>query len=293
MRLRRRGLLAGLAGIALARPALARTYSDTVSSVGENLDTIRAKGRIRIAFYRDFAPFSAEGPQGWAGIDVDLAGLIAQELGVGLETVPFPAGENVDDDLRNMIWRGSVVDHSWANLMLHAPVSRELELRNELVVLFGPYCIERLAMALDPARFDGELTAAALVGHRIGVEVDTLGDFWLSMTQGGALRELTVHFREADQAIAALAQGEVAAVIAPLSQLEAGLGPERGRMEIVDNLFDGLAVTHWPIGCAVRENARDLGYAVGDIMAAAVRDGRIAAIFARHGVTWHSPAAAE
>ena len=99
--------------------------------------------------------------------------------------------------------------------------------------------------------------------------------------------------READQAIAALAQGEVAAVIAPLSQLEAGLGPERGRMEIVDNLFDGLAVTHWPIGCAVRENARDLGYAVGDIMAAAVRDGRIAAIFARHGVTWHSPAAAE
>ena len=293
MRPDRRGLLVGLAAAVLAQPARARSYGDTVSSVGENLDTIRAKGRIRIAFYRDFAPFAFEGPAGWEGIDLDLARLIAQDLGVRLEPMPFTAGETVDDDLRNAIWRGSVVDHSWANLMLHAPVNRELELRNELVVLFGAYFVERLALALDPGRFDGELTAAALAGHKIGVEIDTLGDFWLSMTQGGALRASTVHFRGPGQAVAALLEGEVTAVVAPMSQLEAGLGTERARMEIVDNLFEGLAMTRWPIGCAVRENARDLGYAVGDIVAAAVRDGRVAAIFARHGVTWRSPVTTE
>ncbi|MEK0084499.1 substrate-binding periplasmic protein [Benzoatithermus flavus] len=294
----RRRLLAGLCGLGafgLARPILARTYADTVNTVGENLDELRAKGRIRIAFYRDFAPFSYEDADGhWAGIDVEIAGLIAKSLGLGLDLMPIQAGETVDDDLRNAVWRGTPIDKSWANLLLHVPVSRELEVRNELVAIFGAYHVEKLALALDPARIEGGAFSLDLLsGHTIGVELDTLGDFYLSMTAGGRFREATRRFHGTGEAVAALVAGEVAAVIAPAGQIEGLLGPERGRFELLTDVFPGLAVTSWSVGCAVRENARDLGYAVGDIVAAAVKNGTMAGIFGRHGVTYRAPVVME
>jgi ABC-type amino acid transport substrate-binding protein len=293
MMLRRRLLrhLCVLAAADLARPALARTYAGTVNTIGESLDEIRAKGRIRIAFYRDFRPFSYEAAGGsWAGIDLEVAGLIARGLGVALEPMPIRAGETMDDDLRNAVWRGATVDKSWANLLLHVPVDRQLEIRNELVVIFGAYHVEKLGLALDPSQIEGgEFSLDLLAGHEIGVELDTLGDIYLSMTQGGHFREATRRFHHPEEAAAALVAGEVAAMIAPMSQIEGLLGAERGRFELLTDVFPGLAMTAWPIGCAVRENARDLGYAVGDIVAAAVRDGTMAGIFSRHGVTYRAP----
>lgn len=291
---RRRLLEAGLYGLAaagLARPTDARTYADTVNTIGESLDELRAKGRIRIAFYRDFAPFAFEGEGGrWAGIDVEIAGLIASRLGLELEPMPIQAGETVDDDLRNAVWRGATVDKSWANLLLHVPVSRELGIRNELVVIFGAYHIEKLGLALDPAQVEGgEFSLDLLAGRPIGVELDTLGDVYLSMTSGGRFREATRRFRRPDEAVEALVGGEVAAVVAPMSQIEGLLGPERGRFELLTDVFPGLSVTSWAIGCSVRENARDLGYAVADIVAAAIRDGTMAGIFSRYGVTYRAP----
>ena len=44
----------------------------------------------------------------------------------------------------------------------------------------------------------------------------------------------------------------------------------------------------WNIGLATKENARDLAYAVGDVMTALTEDGSMAAIFQRYGVT-HTP----
>jgi ABC-type amino acid transport substrate-binding protein len=291
---RRRLLRAGLGGLAaagLARPVPARIYADTVSTIGETLDEVRAKGRIRIAFYRDYRPFSYEEEGRWTGIDLEIARLIADGLGVALEPMPLTAGETVDDDLRNAVWRGLVVDKSWANLLLHVPVARELELRSELAVIFGAYHVEKLGLALDPDQVEGgAFSFDLLAGRRIGVELDTLGDVYLSMTGGGRLREGAVRFRRPEEAAEALLGGEVAAMIAPLSQIESLLGPDRARFELLVDVFPGLAVTSWPIGAAVRENARDLGYAVGDILAAGVKDGAVAAAFARHGVTHRAPA---
>jgi ABC-type amino acid transport substrate-binding protein len=290
MRLQRRHLLLAAAA-GLARPAFARTYADTVNTIGENLDELRAKGRIRIAFYRDFRPYAFEEATGrWVGIDAEIAGLIAKGLGLELEPMPVQAGETVDDDLRNVIWRGATVDKSWANLLLHVPVNRTLEIRNELVAIFGAYHVEKLGIALDPAQVEGgEFSLDLLAGHAIGVELDTLGDFYLSMTGGGRFREAAHRFHRPDEAVAALVAGEVAAVIAPLGQIEGLLGPERGRFELLTDVFPGLSITAWPIGCCVRENARDLGYAVGDIITAAIRDGTMASLFARYGVTYRAP----
>ena len=114
-------MLAGLAALAAPLPARARIYADTVNTVGESLDQIRAKGRLRVGVYADFAPFSADGAAGPQGIDVDLARLIAERLGVRLDLVLIQAGDTVDDDLRNYVWRGTVVDHGWSTCCCMCP----------------------------------------------------------------------------------------------------------------------------------------------------------------------------
>ena len=54
-------MLGGIAACALSGAAHARIYADTVNTVGESLDEIRAKGRLKVAVYEDFAPFSVDG----------------------------------------------------------------------------------------------------------------------------------------------------------------------------------------------------------------------------------------
>jgi ABC-type amino acid transport substrate-binding protein len=284
--------LGGAAGLALGGTAWARTYHDTVNTVGRNLDELRADGRIRIAVYADFAPFSAMSSGIPVGIDVDIARLIARQLDLALDLWPVTAGDSVDDDLRNYVWRGTLVGREVVNLMLHVPYSRELELRSELVALFAPYFRESLAVARDPDGIGNGPLLDALDEQRVAVELDSLSDVYLSSVQGGRLRSSVVRFLSAEEAIAALRAGEVAACMGLRSQIEAGLGGERGRIDIWPLPLPGLAVTSWPIGLAVRENARDLGWAANEIVEAAIRDGTMAAIFAAHGITYRPPALA-
>jgi ABC-type amino acid transport substrate-binding protein len=257
--------------------------------VGESLDEIRAKGRLKVAVYEDFAPFSATRDGRLAGIDCDIARLLAERLGLQLDLSPVQAGDSVEDDLRNHVWRGGLVDRSVANLMLHVPYSRELETRSGLSVLVQPYYTESFAVACDPHRLDGDASLAALAGSTIGVELDSLPDFYLGSTLGGRLREGLVHYRRPEDGLDALLRGEIAAFMGLRSQVEARLGSERERFDLDSIPLPGLAGASWPVGAAVRENARDLGYAAGDVLADAVRDGTIAAIFAVHGISFHPP----
>lgn len=291
MRLDRRRALAGLVALAAPLPAGARGYGDTLSTVGESLDQIRAKGRLRVGVYADFAPFSAAGAGGPRGIDVEIARLIADRLGIALELVLVQAGDSVDDDLRNHVWRGTVVDHAMVNLLLHVPYSRELETRSELAVLVQPYFTETLVIARDPGQVEegGEPDLEVLAGLRIGVELDSLPDFYLGATLGGRLRDGIVHFRRPEEALAALLAGKIAAFMGLRSQVEAALGAEAARFDLGPIPLPGLRLTGWAVGAAVRENARDLGYAAGDILAAAARDGTLQAIFRAHGVDYRPP----
>ena len=290
MTLARRGVLAGLAALAAPLPARARIYADTVNNVGESLDQIRAMGRLRVGVYADFAPFSTDGLAGPQGIDVDLARLVADRLGVRLDLVLIQAGDTVEDDLRNYVWRGTVVDHALVNLLLHVPYNRELELRSELAVLVQPYFTETLVIARDRAQMsdDGEAGLAGLAGRRIGVELDSLPDFYLGSVLDGRLRDGVVHYRP-EAALAALLAVELAAFMGLRSQVEAGLGDQAGRFELGPLPLPGLRLTSWAVGAAVRENARDLGYAAGDILAAAVKDGTVGRIFQAHGIAYQRP----
>src|SRR5680860_1237704 len=123
--LRRAGLAISLACAALSIAAPARA----------DLEKIRQTGILKVAVCDEFAPFSADS----AGIDVDLATALAKKLGLKMSLLPFPAGENLNDDLRNMVWKGHYLGYGPADLLMHVPVDRNLMAANDKVEIFAPY----------------------------------------------------------------------------------------------------------------------------------------------------------
>ena len=74
--------------IAVAVAACALSFSPAAAAEG-GLDDIIERGKIAIAVPLDFAPFGSAGPDlKPQGYDIDMANLIAEDLGVELELVP-------------------------------------------------------------------------------------------------------------------------------------------------------------------------------------------------------------
>lgn len=255
-----------------------------------SLDEIMEKGSIRIGVYRDFPPFSYRDDAGkLVGIDVDIGREIATRMGLKVNYMELTADENVDDDLRNGVWKGHYLGGGVADVMLHMPVDRELNIRNDLVVLFGAYYQDSFLVARDPVRTGGVETLPVFAYEKIAVELDSLPDLYLSGAFGGRLLPGMVRFATPTEAVDALVKGEVAGVMAPVSQLEAGLRDHRDRFEIAAVPTPGLMKVSWDVGVAVKHTYRALGYAVGDVIDAMEADGTMTRIFADHGVTWRPP----
>lgn len=265
---------AALLGLAAAQTAVAAP-----------LDTVRERGSLRLAVYRDFPPFSSGQGQAVRGVDVELGREIAARLGLKPEFMLLTADENVDDDLRNGVWKGSVVGGPVADVMLHVPYDRQLDIRNDLVVIFGPYFEERLVVA----RREDTPSLPTLNGEAIGVEIDSLADLYLSGAFGGRLRDTLRRYLNLTEAGEALRRGEITGLVGPRAEVEAALGDLNGDFKLSAPPTPGLLKASWPLGMAVKHDSRDLAYAVGDIVAAMVEDGTVAAIFARHGLTYVRP----
>jgi ABC-type amino acid transport substrate-binding protein len=65
----------------------------TVQAQVRTYDDMIAAGELKVAVYKDFAPYSFEDGGQPRGVDVDLAKALAKALGVRLELVWAPAGE--------------------------------------------------------------------------------------------------------------------------------------------------------------------------------------------------------
>ncbi len=255
--------------------------------VGQSLDDIRKQGFIRIAVYEDFAPFSYREKGKLKGVDIDLGRLIATELGVEARFIETAADENVDGDLRNNVWRGKLVGGQIANVMLHIPYDRELACRNEMVLLNGQYYDEQLAIAYRKADYPEDPPLPAFFRFdTVGVENDTLSDFYLSGLANGQVLPNMRRYPTPGAAMKALDEGEVMAVMGPLSQLEHGLSDA---MAVHTPPLPGLAKSSWPLGVAVRHNWRPLSYEIDDVIRYAIEDGRMEEIFTNHGLTYHKP----
>ncbi len=252
-------------------------------------DEIIKRGTLKIAVYKDFPPYSSRVQGNLVGLDVDLGHMIAGELGVKAVFRELPAGEDVGDDLRHAIWKGHFLGMPINDLMLHVPSEREFALRNEMVVIFGSYFQEQLVIVRNVVK-TGEMPTLAVFRHEnIGVELDSLPDFFLTGFGGGTLRDKVIHYATVAEAVDAMLNEEVAAVFAPRTQIEAALGepPDKYRIETV--LAPGLAKDRWNLGVAVSTQNRQLGYAIDDIVAGMVANGKIEALFTRHGLSYHPP----
>ncbi|MBN9887801.1 substrate-binding periplasmic protein [Salipiger abyssi] len=287
--------MAALAGLALAGPAFARCgdwvpqpkpQNASRDIVGQDLDQIVERGFIDFAAYEDFAPWSYQEKGKPVGVDIEIGRLIAQDLGVEARFQLVPAGENLDADLRNNVWKGPVIGGRVSNVMLHVPYDSEYACRVEQVVFTGQYAAEQIAIAYREEAYPEEKPVPAYFRFdTVAVENDSISDFYLTSFANGQLAQGVRRYPSYAAAMGALAAGETMAAMGPLAQLEAGAAPGIG---IHQPPLAGFAVSRWTVGVAVHMRYRALGYAVDDAIRAGLEDGRIAAIFAAHGVT-HLP----
>lgn len=245
---------------------------------------IQQSGSLKVAVYKEFAPFSDEDK----GIDVDLAEALARRLGLKLKLLPFPAGEELGDDLRNMVWKGHYLGYGPADVMLHVPVDAALMAQNAQVKIFAPYHVETIRLVRDARTVPLFDSLDRLVGKRIGVEKVSISGMVILGEGDGRLRAGTRIYNSAREALDQLKAGEVDAVLANRSEIEAVFRGDPA-FPLHDVAFQRLPRSGWAVGMAVRkddtEMARLLQAAINDMAAS----GELKAIFARHGVQVVTP----
>ncbi len=263
---------------------------DPASTMARPLDDVIETKYLRVFVYEDFEPYSYKGPDGkMTGIDVEIAEKMAKSLGVELRLFVRGADETVDDDLRNNVWKGHYIGGGIADVMMHVPVDEGLRKRNPLVVIFGRYYTERMAIASDPNQVGSAETLAPYLSQKIGVELDTLADFYLSSpsTFNGRLRNNVVRYRVFKDAIEGLKKQEVAGLMGPRGQLEAAVKATNRDYTVSSPPFRGMAIPRWDVGMAVfAEDSRDLGYELGDIILKLRKSGELEAIFNKYGLSY-------
>ena len=252
-----------------------------------DLAQVKARGQIRVALYKDFEPFSDD-EKGGSGVDFDIARLLAEKLGVKLQPLWFDADENTDDDLRNMVWRGTLFGYGPADFMMHVPVDKEYMAKNDKVIFFAPYYRERFAIARNLERVDKIESLEAFRSQKIGVEGATYPDTILLSADAGAYRANVVHYKTAGEAIQGLKNGEVSAVMAMQGELEGGLAGAKG-FAISEPPLPVINRRQWPLGLAVKAGHEELARALQQALNELASDGSLAKAFARHGVTYRAP----
>ena len=274
---RRRLLMAGSAALAtLALPALAQDKPA--------LQRIRERGSLVVGIYNEMPPFHVGGQ----GIDVALAGALARALEVKLTLLPFNADENMNDDLRNLVWRGHYLGFGPADVLLHVPVDRPLMAANPRVSIFGPYYRERVMIARDLARAPRLDSLADLGSQKIAVPGQSLAGWLLIGADSGKYRDqLTTKLKDGTEAAALLQRGEVVAAAGHASELESVLaGDARFAIEPLPlpRMKDG-----WVIGMAVKKENDDLAQALQAAINTLTDNGELGRMFAAGRVAWRKP----
>ncbi|MGL4235106.1 substrate-binding periplasmic protein [Tabrizicola sp.] len=282
-------MIAGLAGPAFARcesvvPA-ERPQNTPYEDVGREFDAIVDSGWIEFAVYEDFRPWSWEQDGKAAGVDVEIGKLIAGALGVEARFRLVQAGENLDADLQNYVWKGAAIGGRVSDVMLHVPYDSDYACRVEQVVFTGQYVQDGVAIAYDAAKYPEKGPTPSYFRYdTVGVENDSISDFYL--TSVGQLGDTVHRYKSTLLAMDALAAGEIMAVMGPKGEIEGNLAPG---ITVHEPPMMGFERGHWTLGVGISEQHRDLAYAVDDAVASALADGRIAAIFAAHGMSFGPP----
>ncbi len=254
--------------------------------IGQDIDQITERGFMTFALYEDYAPYSWEEKGKPRGVDVEIARLIADYIGVEPRFRFVAAGENLDADLRHNIWKGPLIGGAVSNVMMRVPYDSAFKCRVEQAVFPGQYHQESVAIAYAKADYpDGGPVPAYFRFDTVAVENDSIADFYLTSFAGGQTSAGVRRYKTMAQAMEALNAGEVMAAMGPLAQLEFHAGD---RVAIHQPPLPGLAKGKWTLGTAVHFAYRPLSYTVGDAVFEGLSTGTIAGIFEAYGLT-HVP----
>jgi ABC-type amino acid transport substrate-binding protein len=254
------------------------------------VDEVTESGKLVVFAYSDYAPYSWVGEDGPQGIDVEIARHFGKALGVEVNFLIRGADENFDDDLRVNIWKGDLIHGKTADVMMHAPFDRDVDIRNEFIVLTAPYFQEQMALVFNKAIHPAVETFGRFVSKPIAVEVDTAGDFFLSGAFRGQLQDSVQRGRTFADAQRLYLDGSVGALLGSRAQAEwVAFQVSDIESGIAQPPMPGIVRNGWPIGIAVKHDSRDLGYAVGDVLTELTESGQMQAIYARYGVEWLPP----
>ncbi len=260
--------------------------------VGQDLDQVIERGFMTFAVYDAYPPYSWLEGETPRGVDVDIAKLIAGEIGVEPRFTFVMSGENLETDLRLNIWQGSALNAPVSNVMMRVPYDSHFACRVEQVVFNGQYAEESIAIAYAKKDYPENPPVPAYFRiDTVGVENDSISDFYLTGFAGGQTAAGVRRYPTVAAAMQALADGEVMAAMGPRGQLEyaiAQLGPEAG-IGLHQPPLPGLAKSRWTLGTGEHFAHRPLAYAVDDAIAAGLADGRIAKIYESYGMTHQPP----
>lgn len=285
---RRLRLMAGLALLAAAVFGVAHADDETP----DRLDVVRQKGSIEYIVYRDFPPYSYEKDGAFAGVDVDMGAALAKELGLKATFRTFIPGDDLDDDLRNYIWRGTIVGGAVGDVMLHVGADPRYVVRQEKVSIFGVYFREAVALSFDTRSFTSYSTLGDLKGHKVGVELGSLSDQYLTNFEGGSLSSSMTRCAVLSDCVKQYAEGKLDAMVAPRGELQ-GLMFTQGAKDHLSApqplQLQGIFHGAWELGIAVKKDSPKLRDALANAMAKLIEAGELKAIYARHGIDYATP----
>ena len=241
-------------------------------------------GTLKVAVYNDFAPFAEKG----AGLDVDIAAALAKKMALQLSVLPFNAGDDVGDDLRNMVWKGHYLGYGPADVMMHVPVDASLANRNDKVTIFAPYLRESVRVVRDVQKLPNYSNVDSLAGQKIAVDGTSLGAMLILGYKNGQFREDVKLFGSATEALGKLKNGEVSAVIANQAEIDAVLQQDP-KFALSELRLPLLPQNGWVVGMAVKNDNPALVEALTNALKAITDSGELAQIFAKYHVQWVKP----
>ena len=265
-----------------------------------SIEEIQESKNIIIAVYENFPPYSYIENGVEKGIDIDLGKKLAKSMGVEPTWYWTGSDETLDDDLRNVIWKGHIIHKTKADVMLRIPYDYEFirekdkstgELTNELVVMKAPYHAESWVIATNKEKIPQIDTLGVFMYNKIGVELDTLPDAHLTSSFRGKLRNNVIHYPSIITAIDELKNGNIQAVAGLKSQLEQQLKYNQNKDKYFITKKIDYVKSKWDIGIAVRSDFRPLGYELEGYIEQYIQDGSLEEIFKKHNVNYEIPLA--
>jgi ABC-type amino acid transport substrate-binding protein len=284
--MQRRAFVAAALPLALGMSSLAHAQEKTA------LEKIRANGVLKVALYKDNEPYSDGTMAQMTGVDVSLAEALANALQLKVAFLPFDAGENMGDDLRNMVWKGHYLGYGPADVMLHVPVDRHFMDDNRQAFIFAPYSREHLMVLHNPQKLGSVRSAEDLVDQKITVEQGTGAASAMMGYGGGLLSNHVSIYKSGIEAAKRVLTGQADAAFVSLAQAESAVFLQK--LDRKDWAFSKLSMpgvppNGWPLGMAVKADSKELATLLDNALDALRASGELLAIFQSHGLTLAAP----